>query len=675
MKTVTINRLNLRINHQRILEDFVVVQFTQSDGYIKFGAQFIDEFSQNVMARAVVFENGSSLYTLFDKTEFKHIDLRKVLDDGTEMDGLKYEIMDKKLLLAIPQHLLTQLLFNSLSAPKSERLKINNLTGKLFLFKESLFEKRKFGKNRLITKIPAIEVKINKNFMLELRTRTFTSLLLLSRLKFDKKPLKNYAKYTYVHATKSMRRILNNEEIEAKDIFILKQEPGKKNIIPFIDFNDLDSYLESKMGQLSVITESIQDKLIEYLELSFEHKKVKDSVRLNVNDQKGINQVLLDKKLKLNIINSLGEEGFEYAEVIEEKLNHLFKQNSISHSDKPNYKALNICIVHNKEYYQKNNIDDSYSIGEAITQHITVEDFNFKSLSAIKALVKELLIKKDVHLGQVTLVDWTTFNYTSNQIFGIRQDDNYYFLTIDPNGAMAFERKELSLFNQSEFDDLIKIFNEDKTVEGIIQNDKEEFNIIRRSELFTLPDFQNIYQRLLSEKKNEEFKKENIQLWLSELDIETSQKNHYYQVITNHPNSTISKTELLKLIDHRTVKKKLSQIIELKSGKVLKTYMRDHSKYELMDSNLDIHSYQENGNLFYYVGTIGNGMRTKITRASVVREISGFHLDPIFFNEMLPLMNVDFVRYGDLTVVPFPFKYLREWAKSHRPYSKVGLQS
>lgn len=89
MNKVTTNRIAPTVNFQNIIEDFVVVQFTQSDGYIKFGAQFIDEFSQNVMAKAVVFENGSSLYTLFGKSEFENIDLRKVLDEGTEMDGLQ----------------------------------------------------------------------------------------------------------------------------------------------------------------------------------------------------------------------------------------------------------------------------------------------------------------------------------------------------------------------------------------------------------------------------------------------------------------------------------------------------------------------------------------------------------------------------------------------------------
>ncbi|OUS11654.1 hypothetical protein A9Q93_11080 [Nonlabens dokdonensis] len=661
MNKVTTNRIAPTVNFQNIIEDFVVVQFTQSDGYIKFGAQFIDEFSQNVMAKAVVFENGSSLYTLFVKTEFENIDLRKVLDEGTEMDGLHYKVLDIEQLQNVPRHILIQLLINSLNAPKSERLQFNNLTGKLFLFKESLFEKRKFGKNKLLTKIPAVEVKINKDLQLQLRTTTFTSLLLLSRLKFERKQLKDYAKYTYVHATKSMRRILKSENLDAKDVFIIKQEQGKKTVTPFMDFSDLDSFSESKMGQLSFIFDKIKSKLSNYIQVSFEIKETEKSIRLKGNGQDDINTILAKEKLNLNIINSLEEEGLDYAETLKEMLKSLFPQNVVSISNNYKPKALNIKLLHNKAYYENHGTKDTYSNTGGIVQHITIEDFNFKSSSAVKAIVKELLIKRDVHLNQVSLVDWANYNYQLNQIFGISRNDSYYFLTIAPNGSMSFERKEPSLFNQSEFDDLITIFSDDKSVEGIIKNDKGDINIIRRSDLFTLPEFQNIYKKLLAEDKDEEFNVEDLLMWLSEIDIEPSQNNHFSSLLEEHSKNTILKSEILRLIDHRSVKKKLAKHIEDKTGKVLKVYMRDQSKYDLMDSNLDIHSYIENGKLFYYVGTIGDGMRTKIGRASVIREISGFLDGPIFFDKMLPLMNVDFVRYGDLTVIPFPFKYLREW--------------
>ena len=63
----------------------------------------------------------------------------------------------------------------------------------------------------------------------------------------------------------------------------------------------------------------------------------------------------------------------------------------------------------------------------------------------------------------------------------------------------------------------------------------------------------------------------------------------------------------------------------------------------------------------YSVGEIGNGMKYTIERASVVREIQAVEGSKLIFKKVLPLMGVEFVRYGMLTVVPFPFKYLREY--------------
>ena len=56
-------------------------------------------------------------------------------------------------------------------------------------------------------------------------------------------------------------------------------------------------------------------------------------------------------------------------------------------------------------------------------------------------------------------------------------------------------------------------------------------------------------------------------------------------------------------------------------------------------------------------------MKTNIQRASVIRRIEGYNGTSVEFEQLLPLMNVSFVHNGQLTVVPFPFKYLREYLK------------
>jgi hypothetical protein len=39
---------------------------------------------------------------------------------------------------------------------------------------------------------------------------------------------------------------------------------------------------------------------------------------------------------------------------------------------------------------------------------------------------------------------------------------------------------------------------------------------------------------------------------------------------------------------------------------------------------------------------------------------------PILFDELIETMNVDFVKHEGLTVLPFPFKYIKEYLKINR---------
>lgn len=663
MEKVKINIVNPNLNFCNIDKEFSFVKFTTSENYIPFGAQFIDAFSQNIKVKSVVFENGRSLYTLFAKAELKNINLRKEIDNIEGAEVLSFSVLKNNEVQQIQKHILIQLLLNSLSSPENHRLRFNNLTGKLFLYNESLFERRKFKEDRLITKIPAIEFKVHNDLSVALRTTTFTSLLLKAKLNFSKKPLHKYAKYTYSHATKSMRRIIDGENLDAKDVFIIKQEPRKKTIIPFLDFNELDSFQESKMGFMAETLEKIEDKLSAYLKIAFNETSVEYTFRTSDNNQQDINLIISQTKKPVHIINAVGEAAEDYIEVFQDTLKTILPTTKATISRAHKKQALNIRLVHNKHYYEKNEIQDVYDTSLTNTQHLTVEDFKYNNASAVRAVLKELLIKSDIDKKQVSILDWAQYNFTDDFLFGIKDEEQFIFLSISPSGKMRFEVKEHTLFNQSEFDDLISIFNEDSNIEGVVKNHLGHINVIKRTDLYTLPNFDEIYSQLKAENKNDNFKISDVNQWLSESDIKEKQKKYYLELLNNWSEEFITKSQLLEVVDHRTDKKKLSKLIFEKTGIVVKSYMRDQSKYELMDSNLDIHSYTDNGKLFYYVGTIGEGMRTKIGRASIIREITGYLDAPIFFAEILPLMNVDFVRYGDLTVVPFPFKYLKEWTQ------------
>lgn len=85
---------------------------------------------------------------------------------------------------------------------------------------------------------------------------------------------------------------------------------------------------------------------------------------------------------------------------------------------------------------------------------------------------------------------------------------------------------------------------------------------------------------------------------------------------------------------------------------------------ELISSCLDIKMFNDGVSEYYFVGTIGNGMRWLINRAANIRKIEPFEDSNLMFEKLLPLMNVTFVRNGQLTITSFPFKYLREYIKT-----------
>ena len=76
---------------------------------------------------------------------------------------------------------------------------------------------------------------------------------------------------------------------------------------------------------------------------------------------------------------------------------------------------------------------------------------------------------------------------------------------------------------------------------------------------------------------------------------------------------------------------------------------------EFLPGITDIKMFEKDGAIYYFVGSVANAVN--------IRRIEPYDDAPIFFEQLLPLMNVDFVHNERLTVRPFPFKYLSEWVR------------
>ena len=98
---------------------------------------------------------------------------------------------------------------------------------------------------------------------------------------------------------------------------------------------------------------------------------------------------------------------------------------------------------------------------------------------------------------------------------------------------------------------------------------------------------------------------------------------------------------------------------ELNSGN---TALRNKdSRDEYLTSVTEIRKYHLDNKDYYYVGICGSGMKPSIQNSAIIRTVEQKKTGNADFSRLLPLMNVSFVRNGQLTVIPFPFKYLREY--------------
>ena len=137
-------------------------------------------------------------------------------------------------------------------------------------------------------------------------------------------------------------------------------------------------------------------------------------------------------------------------------------------------------------------------------------------------------------------------------------------------------------------------------------------------------------------------------------DIFISDKNVIALVEDDQGNiNAIQNTEMFTLPALKSVEE------ELRLGN---NKLKNKEKREwLMPSILDINYFKKDGQYYYCVGKTQDGIIYTANNASLIRKIVAIGDSKMIFESILELMNVLFVRNGQLTVIPFPFKYINEF--------------
>ncbi len=512
-------------------------------------------------------------------------------------DGDNYFFQQTKI-NEIADYLLIQLLLNALGSYESDFLKFNNLTGHLYCFHPNWIKRGKEKKDSVIWKVPCLEIAVTKDLYIKLLVRTFTSSRLRNKITFKKRKYEEYPKYVFAANNTLCRRLKDDNT----DCFIMRQVDGVKSEITFLNIQSKEKFDQSKMGVLNNVIQYFNEKYQGMCNIGFEEKQVEHrldySKAMQNENIKRIREILSQKEI--HIVDMVGDNySPEFCKDIKKLLSEKYDVEATI-GKRINKDGLNILVIHNAEYYEDaEDPHDKVYEGTAI-QHVTLEDFAENSDFAISTIVHEIIIKEDLKDNKISLFDWSQTGIEEPVSFGVEariNEVNRYFFMKVASNG-SFEIKE------------------------------QEFTIFEYNEYIELC---NIFE---SANTSLEIVKGVIRYEDGSIAI-------------------IKDTGLFTIPEIDSI----NELLECGDNKLRGKERRE----ELLSSCLDIKSYREKNADYYFVGTIGEGMRPGIQRASVVRKIEGIDDSNIGFDKLISLMNVSFVINGQLTVIPFPFKYLREY--------------
>ena len=604
------SQLVARIDREAFNRRYRMLCVKTSDKWFPHGAKILDVplLSQNKVALSVSFEKVNQFYVLCDNNAQDIAALKETL---RTKDGGEKITIDDVFAEDVGDYILLRLLFAALSnagSGEGDEWRFNNLTGHLYCVVPNTIKRKPRG-SKTISSVSCIEIKISEKMTLELPVQSFTNLKFKDKIKFGKKASYEYARYVFSQDNCTFRRKLSDD---GNDIgcFIARQIKGVKASVPFLCLAP-KAFRACKMGILAVALRRFKEQFGDICTLEFETIENNTSIakkysELNEN-KKAILKLFGEKHTR--IVDEIGgADGKRFCDKIKELLKQEYNINASIEKEKRD-ECLNICAIHNRAWYEEHGQDDPHttSAGSSV-QHVTYEDFGGNERAqkaAIKAVVHDLLIKDDLVHKRITLFDWGSLALSEDVVFGWRKKEKQEGTTKEWSRYFFMKVAADGRFEitQREGDD--RILPEDEYGECCRAFDENEDadDLIKRSDSI----------------------------------------------------SAICDTGLFGVPEIEKIKAQIDA-----TGKSISH--NQENRDELMWSILDLKSFQKDGCTCYFAGPIGYTMKPNILHATHIRQIKICKGSPLSFDNLLRLMDVTFVHNGQLTVIPFPFKYLREWA-------------
>lgn len=666
------NKLEVEFNRESIDRDFDVFMVSKEKGGF-YESNVMDIASQEFKAMSVVYYFGNQWFALFKKNEVNVEKLKSVIStEDPEAIVNKIDIKDENTMYP---NVLVQLLFNTLAGPKNDKFRYNNVSGRLYYIRPKFL--KKYPKTFYV-----LYMRMTKDFYMSMEVTTFSK---VSECRYGKIPNK---KFIFDGNTNYFRKKLKSDNIPDAECYVEKSISKKNNTEDFLNFHSYEEFCDSKVGIYNEFYHDVQNELSKYMIVrngGFDEYENFEFVEEGF-ENKEYGKLLSRKEICL-VDEVQTEESNEKMKRVQEELKAYYGVSADFGVMKEN--AYNIRLIHSKEYCEKNQEEDLHqqSGGNMILQHITLEDFKLESQKAspaLKKVLQELIIKGDIVDSKFSIVNWKMdqdWKFVKADRNWDNEDKRYYVvytkMTIHANGVFEIIEYDNRDFTEVEEWNLIdgeyKKYNRWPTeVEGFVYTGYKDLNIILKTEQTTMPNFSKLGKALKASNRENYV---NVEVICSELE-------EYLKLSTNQKCLTGAKAMLDGMKEMNVSDVKISDVLPLLRiktafGKSFNRYLVQNTGIllhptptakgvvdEYFAAVLDIKYFEKDNKYYYFVGTAEKMLQQSIHNACLLREVISIG-KKINMQELLKLMAVEFVRNGQYTVLPFPFKYLSEIKKTY----------
>lgn len=677
------NQMQIQFFYEAIRKDFVLYQIRKENGnYYK--SQIPDIARQLGHCLSVVYQKGSSCYALFPAKG--HLSVRRHLKEQLESiePQVTVQLVDPATLY---HNELAQLLCNAIPMLQNPDATYANTQGKLYRL---IPGKMKYKKGKLES-FSALCLQFDWNCCLSMKVQSFTD----RNLRSDHPEL---PQFLFDPESTVLRRAFAADKALSATRFIPRARSAyHKTTVPFLSFDNLENYRACKVGILHSFLQDVDSVLAPYMRLS--PLPIQEGAHY-IPQPAMVDTMESTRKrlagLPFYLEDTLGTpESAALSALIRKELSQY--SHVQAQTDPPAAGSVLLRVIHNQAWYAEHSEPDPHvtRLPGHVLQHVTLEDFRITGISrrtqkekedaALKKVLLEIAIKLDIQAGQLSVYPWQSLGLSEPFHFVTATPGQEKGplcckrLTILPDGHMQFDRwQEDSLHKDGRQHALTDAFLTEKgtidpNIEGLFYLGDGPIYKIQGTERYTLPNMEALERALHATVDAELLDTAPIREVILDLlpTAADKQKSAYHKILAdlNSLGDTATRKEIRGVLH---LKGAAGQAIHdayfTRSGVKIANGIRQKKNFETyFGATLDIRWYPAKQGIFFFSGNKSEALGEAFAHACRVRKLTALDDSDCaaMMQQILPLLAVDFVSASGWTVLPFPFKYLREYSDTY----------